>query len=101
MEHDFRSVGWNNQVHKALVTLAVEQALTKIGRPVFEKVSDKLFHEHHCYIPDCYENPEYLHIVLKEIFGASYVIIVESIRDNLNENVTQHSVKKFLEIIAK
>ncbi|MBI3638776.1 MAG: hypothetical protein HY223_00490 [Thaumarchaeota archaeon] len=101
MEYDFRSVGWNNQVHKAIVTLAVEQALTKIGTPVFERVCDKLFHEHHCYIPDCYENPEYLHIVLKEIFGASYLVVIESIQDNLKEHLAQYSVKNFLEVIAK
>jgi len=101
MEYDFRSMGWNNQVHKAIVTLAVEHALTTIGTPVFERVCDKLFHEHHCYIPDCYENPEYLHIVLKEIFGASYLVVIESIQDNLKEHLTQHSVKNFLEIIAK
>jgi len=101
MEYDFRSGGWNNQVHKALVTLAIEQTLTEIGKPMLEKVCSKLFHEHHCYLPDCYENPQYLNKVLKEIFGASYKVVVEAIGDNLRENLAQNSVKRFLEIIIK
>jgi hypothetical protein len=101
MEYDFRSSEWNNQVHKALVTLAVEQTLTQMGTPVLEKVCSKLFQEHHCYLPDCYEDPTCLNKVLKEIFGPSYVVVVESIGNHLKENLMQNSVKRFLEIIIK
>src|SRR5438477_3802238 len=101
MECDFRSEDWNNQIHKALVTLAIEQTLTEIGKPMLEKVCSKLFQEHHCYLPDCYGNPQYLNKVLKEIFGASYIVVVEAIGDNLKENLTQISIKRFLEIIIE
>ncbi len=102
MEYEFRTTGWIDGVHKALVTLAIEQTLADIGKPVLEQVSHRLFHEYHCYIPDCYENPEYLSIVLKEIFGSSYASVIDSIRDHLKDSITQQSsVERFLEAITK
>jgi len=85
------------QLMKALAALAIERVLLGAGKPVFEKVSSKLQKEYKCYIPDCYDHPEYLGNVLKSIFGNSYVTIVEQIREELVE----YSDDKDMDILIK
>ena len=86
----------NDQIKKAIVTLAIEQTLLEFGPPALEKVSDKLFEYYHCYIPDCYKKPEYLNRVLKEIFGNSHTVIVQSIKKRLEEQASQDPIQNFL-----
>ena len=85
------------QLMKALAALAIERVLLDAGKPIFEKVSNKLQKEYKCYIPDCYDHPEYLGNVLKSIFGNSYVTIVEQIKGELVE----YSGDKDIEILIK
>lgn len=88
-------------VHKALVSLAIEKALFDLGEPVYDKVVKMLNKEYNCYLPDCYEHPEYLAEILEKLYGPSSVSIVESIQTTLNEFSYQKRIGKFLEIIAK
>jgi hypothetical protein len=89
----------DDQIKKALVTLAIEHVLLEIGKPILEKVTSKLFQEYHCYIPDCYEKPEYLNKVLKDLFGNSHIEIVKSINKRLEQFASQKSINRFLKII--
>jgi hypothetical protein len=86
----------NDQIKKALVALAIEQTLLEFGPPALEKVSNRLFENYHCYIPDCYKKPEYLNKVLKDIFGNSNTVIIESIRKRLEDLALQDPIKNFL-----
>ncbi|MGI0027321.1 MAG: hypothetical protein ACREAD_05715, partial [Nitrosopumilaceae archaeon] len=72
------------QLRKAMVSLAVEKVLLGIGKPVYEKVIKQLSNDYNCYLPECYEHPEYLNTVLKKIFGNAHVTIVDSIKNELN-----------------
>ncbi|HXU95233.1 MAG TPA: hypothetical protein VFP45_02240 [Candidatus Nitrosotalea sp.] len=85
------------QLMKALAALAIERVLLDAGKPIFEKVSNKLQKEYKCYIPDCYDHPDYLGDVLKSIFGNSYVTIVEQIKRELVE----YSDDKDMELLIK
>jgi hypothetical protein len=76
--------------------LAIEQTLLEYGPPALEKVSNKLFEDYHCYVPDCYNNPQYLNKVLKDLFGNSHAVIVESIRRRLEKMTMQDLIKDFL-----
>ena len=89
----------DDQIKKALVALAIEHVLLEIGKPVLEKVASNLFHEYHCYIPDCYERPEHLSKVLKDLFGNSYMEIVKSINQRLEQFASQKSINRFLKVI--
>ncbi len=84
---------------KALVTLAIEKTLLDIGKPVYEKVADSLYKKYHCYIPDCFEKPEYLKAVLKELYGESYNEIVNSIEQELKEVIENKKIEKFLQVL--
>ena len=78
---------------KALSTLAIEKVLLRIGRPVFDKVANRLQKEYKCYIPDCYEHPEYLESVLKSVFGNGYSAIVQSIREEVFDNLDDEGMR--------
>jgi hypothetical protein len=93
MEHDY------DIVRKALVSLAVEKALFEIGKPVYEIVIEALYKEYHCYLPDCYEHPEYLNEVLKKLYGNAHDIIVKSIKKQLDEFSNHKHIARFLSVI--
>lgn len=86
---------------KALAALAVEKVLMSVGKPVFEKVSSKLQKEYKCYIPDCYDHPEYLENVLKSVFGNAYVTIVEQIKKELVEYSDDNGIRTLIETIRR
>ncbi len=86
------------QVMKALVGFCVEKVLLDISKPTFEKVANRLYKEYQCYIPDCYEHPEYLNKVLRSIFGNSYVTIVQSIKSELAEHLEDKAIIRLVQI---
>ena len=57
------------EARKALVVLAIEKALLEVGKPTYEEVLGKLAEVYHCYLPDCYENPEYLLSVKRTVWS--------------------------------
>ena len=86
----------SDQIKNALVTLEVEQTLLEFGTPALEKVNKKLFEDYHHYLQDCYTKPEHLNKVLKDLFGNSHTVIVQSIRKRLEEFSSQDKIKNFL-----
>ena len=86
---------------KALVAFAIERVLLDIGKPALEKVTKRLYEEYQCYLSDCYERPEILSKVLKDLYGKSYTAIVQSIRKELDDFVEQKSIKAFLKVISQ
>ena len=81
---------------KTIVILAVEDTLDKMGRPVLEQVYKELYSKYGCHLDDCYENPEYLRNILKNMFGNSYQLILESIEKNLEEHSSFKPIENFL-----
>ncbi len=49
-----------DKIQKAIVTLAIKQALIEFNNASFEMVTSKLLSDFGCYLSDCYKNPEYL-----------------------------------------
>ena len=85
-----------NQSRKALVSLSIETVLRGIGKSTFNEVTRKLYKEYRCYLPDCYENPEYLKRILQELYGKCSGSIIESIKNNLKDMETQKGVDAFI-----
>lgn len=90
----------DSQIRKALVALAVERVLLNMGKPVLEEVTRRLYQEYKCYVPGCSEHPEYLKAVLKDLYGASHLTIVESIKESLQEFIHQKPIGKFIKVIG-
>ncbi len=85
-----------DQLRKALVGLSVEKVLLDLGKPVYDKVVNQLYKDYKCYLPDCYEYPEYLNLVLKKIFGESYHTIADAIKIELGENIHEIPIEIFV-----
>ena len=86
-------------VMKALVVLAIEKTLLDIGKSTYDKVVDILNKKYNCYVPDCFEKPEYLRAVLKELCGESYNEIINSIQHELDEFAYKKRIDAFLQVL--
>ena len=89
------------EARKALVVMAIEKALLEVGKPTYDEVLGKLKKDYNCYLSDCYEYPEYLSRVLKELYGQSYSAIIESIKKYLAEMNTQEGIANFIMKISE
>lgn len=87
------------QIKKALVAFAIEKALLDMGEPIFEKVAKMLKDDYNCYIPDCYDHPEYLKRVLSDLYGNAHIPIVNSIKNSLHEFSQQGPINQFISIL--
>jgi hypothetical protein len=85
---------------KALVTLVIEKRLLGIGRSLYDAVLTNLKEEYNCYLPDCYEHPEYLTEILKKLYGNAYRTIGESFNEQLEGISHSRPVARFLEVIS-
>ena len=90
-----------HKTRQALVTIAVEKSLLKVGKPVYDLVLSRLKEKYDCYLPDCYEHPEYLGEILRGLYGNSHKIIVESINSELMEFSNYDGIASFLKIVCK
>lgn len=86
----------DSKIKKALITFSIERALLDLGEPVLQKVSDTLKADYCCYMPDCYDHPEYLKRVLGDLYGNASLTIINSIKENLKEFSHQTTVQRFL-----
>lgn len=84
------------QIKKALVAFSIEKALLEMGEPIFQKVTSALKNDYNCYVPDCYEHPEYLKRILSDLYGNAHIAIISSIKESLKEFSHQPQVQKFL-----
>lgn len=88
-------------VYKALTSMAIEKTLLKVGKPVYDKVVLMLNEKHHCHLPDCYDHPEILGDVLKQVFGNAYDVIVKDIRKELEEFSHKEQMERFVQVINR
>ena len=93
--------GDDYKIRKALVTLAIEKSLLDVSKPLYDKVVETLRKEHNCYLPDCYEHPEYLKQILEKLYGKAHSKIVISIQKNLEEFSYVPPIKEFLRVISQ
>jgi len=50
---------------------------------------------------DCYDEPEFLNRILKDIYGKAHITIIDAIKKNLAGNTTSKPVQEFLEQITR
>ena len=91
---------YDDRINKTLITLAVENALLKMGLPELELVTIRLKQDHQCEISDCMKYPEYLRETLLDLFGNSYSDILQSIQETLQKTTIEQPVMDFLTVLA-
>ena len=94
------SLDSENQMKKTMVTLAIKNTLLELGIQEYDKIVSLLQKDYTCTLEDCYENPEYLRNILKDLFGDSYPDILNSLSENMKDILSQQSVKDFLQVLS-
>ena len=90
-----------DKVRKGLVSVVLEKTLLDIGVGTYYKVIDELKKRYQCYLPDCYDHPEYLSVILKDLYGNSYRGIIKSISQELEQFSYQKPIAKFIDILIR
>ncbi|MFQ5440927.1 MAG: AAA family ATPase [Nitrosopumilaceae archaeon] len=86
---------------KSLIIVAIEKSLLEMGKPDLNKVKERLMADYNRTLADCYEEPEFLNRILKDIYGKAHVTIIDSIKKNLRNMISSKPVQEFLEQIAR
>ena len=86
-----------DKVRKALVWSILEKTLLNLG--IYCKVTEELKKKHHCNLDDCYEHPEYLNTILKDLYGDAYKAVIKSINKQLEAFSYHAQITKFLQVI--
>ncbi|MBM3910077.1 MAG: hypothetical protein FJ356_00310 [Thaumarchaeota archaeon] len=84
---------------KTQVSISVENTLREIGKFEFKKILDMLKENYNVSLSDCYDNPEFLKKILKDLFGNSYESIIAILEKNLDGLVLLEPIKEFLTIM--
>ena len=88
-----------DKVRKALVWSILEKTLFDAG--IYYKVIEELKKKYRCQLDSCYEHPEYLNTILKDLYGNSYKCVIKSINNHLEEFSYHESITRFLKIISQ
>lgn len=84
---------------KALVAISIEVVLMRTNGPQYFLVLARLERDYKCKITDCFEHPEYLKNVLKDVYGDSYSKILEDLETELGEITSQNEIQDFLNVL--
>jgi len=90
---------YDKEIMEELITLSVEHALLKMGTPELELVQSRLKNKYNCEISDCFQHPEYLKKILKDVFGDAYQDILKSIDERLQKSSMDKPIEQFLTIM--
>ena len=82
---------------KENLSLSIEVVLMRRGGPEFQMVLAKLRNNFNLDIINCYEKPEYLRKVLKEVYREDYKSVLEEIIWELGEYTQIQKIIDFLD----
>ncbi len=90
----------NNNL-KALVAISVEVVLMRMSGPQYFLALSRLERDYECKIADCFDHPEYLKNVLKDVYGNSYDRILGDLEAEMGEIVSEKEIKDFLNALRE
>jgi len=94
------SVPTQHEIDKALVSMAIKNALLDYGKDAHDKVVKRL-NDNNFSIPDCFDHPDYFNKIIDEQFGSSYTKIIHSILVWLGESSSNELISDFLVSVIK
>jgi hypothetical protein len=90
----------NNNL-KALVAISIEVVLMRTSGPQYFLALSRLERDYECKIADCFEHPEYLKNVLKNVYDDSYGKILEDLESELGEIASEKEIRDFLNALRE
>lgn len=87
--------------YRSIVAFSVEVVLMRVGGSEYQTVLSHLERDQNVKISDCFDNPEGLKSVLREIYGKKYFDIINNIELELGEVASNQEIINFLNILKK
>ena len=85
--------------HMIALVSSLEVVLMSMGNTKYNLVVAKLNSLYDCSIRDCYEHPEYLKPILKEVYSKDYDHIIDEVKAHLDELVNEEDLANFFKIM--
>ena len=85
--------------HKLALISCLEVVLMSMGNTKYNLTIAKLNSLYDISIRECYEHPEYLKHVLKEVYKKDYDYIINEVKAQLNELVNEEDIAKFFKVM--
>ena len=89
-----------DQMKRTMVTLAIKNTFLELGLEEYDKIVLMLQKDYSCSIEDCYDNPEYLKQVLKDLLGDSYNNVINSLKENIKNISSNKTTLNFLDALS-
>ncbi len=94
-----RNLALSDEQIKENLALSIEVVLMRRGGPEFQLVVAKLKSNFDLEIIDCYEKPECLRKILKDVYHDDFESVVEEIIWELGESVKERKIEEFLDAL--
>ncbi|OLD32192.1 MAG: hypothetical protein AUI61_03355 [Thaumarchaeota archaeon 13_1_40CM_2_39_13_2] len=88
-----------SEQNKMALVFCVEAVLMRRGNTNYHLITAKLNANYNCTIMDCYENPEALRNVLKDVYKEDYNSIINEIKILLDELANVREIANFLRLM--
>ena len=89
-----------DEMKRTMVTLAIKNTFLELGLEEFDKIVMMLQKDYNSSLEDCYDNPEFLKHVLKDLLGDAYNDVLNSLKENI-KNISSHkSTENFLDALS-
>jgi len=87
------------QQHKIALAATFEVVLMSMGNTKYNLAVAKLNALHNISIRDCYEHPEYLKPILKEVYKDDYAYIISEVKARLDELTNEKDMVQFFKVM--
>ena len=85
--------------HKIALISAIEVVLMGMGNTKYNSIIAKLRAYYDIDIRECYDHPEYLKTVLKEVYPEDYDYIISEVKSRLDVLVDMPEFEQFFKIM--
>ena len=85
--------------HKIALVASLEIVLMSIGNTKYHLTVAKLRSLYDIDIRECYDHPEYLKTVLKEVYKEDYDYIIGEVKARLDELINEKDLAQFFKIM--
>ena len=89
-----------DQMKRTMITLAIKNTFLELGLEEYDKIVLMLQKDYNCSLEDCYDNPEYLKQVLKDLLGDSYNDVLNSLKENIQNISSNKTTLNFLDALS-
>ena len=85
--------------HKVALIASLEIVLMFMGNEKYNLIVSKLNALHNISIRECYEHPEYLKPILKEVYKEDYAFIISEVKARLEELIDDNDLAHFFKVM--